>query len=124
MNGLRRNGMVAAALAAAAVGLGACGGDDEQPADQTSADAPAVAIKTFMYEPSPLTVPAGTTVMFTNEDDILHTVTSGERNNPTGDFDEDLDGPGTTAEVTFEKPGTVDYFCDVHQGMDGQVIVE
>ena len=45
-----------------------------------------------MYEPDPLTVDAGTTVTFVNEDDILHTVTSGRRAKPTEDFDEDLDG--------------------------------
>lgn len=126
MKGLGRNGALASLAVAAALGLAACGDDEEgaSGASESGATGAAVTIKTFMYEPSPLTVSAGTTVTFTNEDDILHTVTSGKRNNPTANFDEDLDGAGTAAEVTFDKPGTLDYFCDVHQGMDGQVVVE
>ena len=119
-------GALAAVAVAAALGLAACGGDEPatESGDGAEASAPEVAIKTFMYEPSPLTVEAGTTVTFTNEDDILHTVTAGTRAKPSGDFDEDLDGAGAAAEVTFDRPGTIDYFCDVHQGMDGQVVVE
>jgi plastocyanin len=133
MTPIKRNGALAALLATAALGLGACGDDDEgesasaggtTASEETAQGGSAVAIKTFMYEPSPITVAAGTQVTFTNEDDILHTVTSGTREKPTNDFDEDLDGAGATAEVTFDEPGTIDYFCDVHQGMDGQVVVE
>ena len=133
MTPTKRNGALAALLATAALALGACGGDDEgesastggaTASEETAQGGNAVVIKTFMYEPSPLTVAAGTKVTFTNEDDILHTVTSGTREKPTGDFDEDLDGVGSSAEVNFDEPGTIDYFCDVHQGMDGQVVVE
>lgn len=49
---------------------------------------------------------------------------AGTRGKPTADFDQGLDGNGTTAEVTFDRPGTIDYFCDVHQSMDGRVVVE
>ena len=108
----------AAGLVLAAVG---CGGDDVR---SDAGQGTEVTIRTFMYEPDPLTVDAGTTVTFVNEDNILHTVTSGRRAKPTKDFDEDLDGAGTTAAVTFDEAGTIDYFCDIHQGMDGQVIVE
>lgn len=131
MNGFSRNGVIATLAVATTLGFAACGGDDEDPAatpadatEEASAGGDAVTIKTFAYDPSPATVAAGTTVKFTNEDDILHTVTSGTREKPTAEFDEDLDGAGTTAEVTFDKPGTIDYFCDVHQGMDGQIVVE
>jgi plastocyanin len=133
MTPIKRNGALAALLATAALGLGACGDEDEgestsaggtAASEETAQGGSTVAIKTFMYEPSPITVAAGTQVTFTNEDDILHTVTSGTREKPTNDFDEDLDGAGSSVEVTFDEPGTIDYFCDVHQGMDGQVVVE
>jgi plastocyanin len=133
MTPIKRNGALAALLATAALGLGACGDDDEgesasaggtTASEETAQGGSTVAIKTFMYEPSPITVAAGTQVTFTNEDDILHTVSSGTREKPTNDFDEDLDGAGSSVEVTFDQPGTIDYFCDVHQGMDGQVVVE
>ena len=118
-----------AAAAALAGGLTACGEDAEPAGDAagTAAESKqpaAVAIRTFMYEPSPLEVERGTTVTFTNEDDILHTVTEGRRGDPVADgFDEQLDGAGTAAEITFDEPGTIDYICTVHAGMDGEVVV-
>ena len=116
---------VSAALLVSAAGCG--GGDAESTSTMSdttaAASADAVTIKTFMYEPDPVEVAVGTTVTFTNEDDILHTVTSGTREKPLKAFDEQLDGPATTAEVTFDEPGTIDYFCSLHDGMDGQVVV-
>jgi plastocyanin len=91
---------------------------------EASADGAAATIKTFMYEPDPLEVAAGTTVTWTNEDDIEHTVTAGKQGAPSGEFDEPLDGAGSTAEVTFDKAGTYEYFCSLHDGMDGTVVVE
>lgn len=126
---LRRTIGALAALAALAGGTAACGGDDEPAGDATpsaeeASGGVAVAIKTFMFEPDPLEVEAGTTVTFTNQDRILHTVTEGTRSNPVSDgFDEQLDGAGTSAEVTFDEPGTIDYVCTIHAGMDGTVVV-
>jgi len=112
-----------AALAALALSAAGCGGDEEsEPA--AAADGAAVTIRTFMYDPDPLEVVGGTTVTFTNEDDILHTVTEGTKESQAkGGFDEQLDGAGTTAEVTFDEPGTIDYTCTIHAGMDGRVVV-
>lgn len=118
-----------AAVAALAGGIAACGGDDEPagdvaPSAEEASDGVGVAIKTFMFEPDPLEVETGTTVTFTNQDRILHTVTEGTRSDPVnGGFDEQLDGAGTTAEVTFDEPGTIDYVCTIHAGMDGTVVV-
>ena len=119
-----------AGVAVLALGVSACGGDEESsPAGATAT------IKTFMYEPDPLEVDAGTTVTFTNEDDILHTVTEGTKADPVrGGFDLRLDGAGSTGEVTFDgagstgevtfdEPGTIEYTCTIHDGMDGRVIV-
>jgi plastocyanin len=106
---------VLAALVAAGAG---CGDDDEASGESTGAEA---TIKTFMYEPESLEVDAGTKVTWTNEDDILHTVTSTESGG--GAFDERLDGAGTTAEVTFDEAGTFEYICSVHDGMEGSVVV-
>ena len=106
---------------AVAIGLGACGSDEQA---EVAAAAPAASIKTFMYEPDPLEIEVGTTVTFTNEDDILHTVTEGTKERPVkGGFDLRLDGAGTTGEVTFDQAGTVKYTCTIHDGMDGTAIV-
>lgn len=82
-----------------------------------------VVIKTFIFRPDPLTVPAGTTVTFTNLDDILHTVTAGERGAPSGQFDGDLQGIDSTFRFTFDEPGTYAYHCTIHPGMDATVVV-
>lgn len=80
-------------------------------------------VKTFAFDPDPVRVEAGTTVTWTNRDEILHTVTSGVRDDADGMFDIELDGPGSVAEHTFDTPGTYAYHCSVHPGMDGVVEV-
>ncbi len=126
----RRTLTALAAAASLTLGLGACGDNSDSDSssgssgDDSSAAGTVVTIKTFAFDPNPITVDAGTTITFDNQDDILHTITSGTREKPTGEFDEDLKELGSTAEITFDKPGTIDYFCDIHQGMDGQVVVK
>jgi len=94
---------------------------DSQP-DATTAGAQ-VEIDTFQFEPESIEVDAGTTATWTNRDDILHTVTAGMPEMPTGNFDETLDGAGTTGSVTFDEAGRYDYFCSRHNGMTGTVVV-
>ncbi|MFN2290989.1 MAG: plastocyanin/azurin family copper-binding protein [Anaerolineae bacterium] len=76
------------------------------------------------FKPKEITIQAGTTVVWTNEDPLPHTVTSGTRDNPSGLFDSGTVGQGETFQFTFEEPGTYEYFCSIHPGMDGTVIVE
>ena len=109
---------VLAALAVAGTG---CGGDDSDGGEDASAAAAEATIATFMFEPDPIEVEAGTAVTWTNEDDILHTVTAVKSGGVT--FDERLDGAGTTAEVAFDEAGTYEYVCAVHDGMEGSVVV-
>jgi plastocyanin len=108
---------VLAALAAAGAG---CGGDDDTSGGEAAGTQ--ATIKTFMFEPDPIEVDAGTTVTWTNEDDILHTVTS-TKSGGAAAFDERLNGAGTSAEVSFDEPGTYEYICAVHDGMEGSVVV-
>ena len=82
-----------------------------------------VAIQTFQFQPSPLEIGAGTTVTWTNRDQILHTVTAGTPGAVDGRFDGPLDGTGTTYEFTFTEPGTYAYFCARHESMRGEVRV-
>lgn len=131
---------VAAVVAAAAL-TGACssGGRDTEGAAAADArptetsDTAAVTVKLFMFDPDPVRLEAGTTVTWTNQDQILHTVTAGTRTydeqgltreiTPTGQFDLPLDGQGSTASFTFTEPGTVAYLCKIHPGMDTEVVV-
>ena len=77
------------------------------------------------YNPSPLTIKVGTTVVWTNNDSTLHTVTSGlPSGGPVGTlFDSSYLGPGKTFNYTFSKAGTFDYHCTLHPTMVGKVIV-
>lgn len=71
------------------------------------------------YDPNLVTVSVGTTVLWTNNDAAIHTVTSKD-----GLFDSDIIASGENYERTFTEIGTFDYFCIVHPWMEGTVIVE
>ena len=83
------------------------------------------------YNPNPIMVNVGQTVLWTNDDFSFHTVTSGEvgDTNPDRIFDSGLAGStalastGKTYEYTFEVAGEYPYFCILHPGMVGKVIV-
>ena len=101
--------------------LGACGGSND-PA--VAGDTPgAVSIKGFLFKPDRVTIAAGTTVTWTNADDIAHTVTSGEPGTPSGDFDSGDKLEDETFSRAFSTPGTFAYFCKNHTGMRGEVAV-
>lgn len=110
-----------------ALAFAACGGSgDASPAsipEPGPGEGDQVLIKTFIFRPDPMTVSVGTTVTFTNLDDILHTVTAGERGAPTGAFDGQLDGIDSTFTFTFDEPGTYAYHCSIHPGMDAEIVV-
>lgn len=76
------------------------------------------------FLPSTLTVPAGTTVTWTNDDPAAHTVTSGQDSISDGVFDSNLFLAGKTFSHTFDAPGEYEYFCFVHLWMKGKVTAE
>jgi plastocyanin len=130
--------IVAASLLVAACGSSGDGSGSGGQAASTTSVAPAgasVAVDTFMFMPKDLHIHVGDTVTWTNHDSILHTVTSGRRGydpsdsgrvtatHKDGAFDMQLDGKGTTAQVTFTQAGTIHYFCDQHPGMEADVEV-
>ena len=85
-----------------------------------TASAPvAVKIDNFKFGPEDVTVPVGTTVTWTNRDDIPHTVVS-----TTGVFKSKVLDTDEKFSFTFTKAGTYNYFCSVHPKMTGKVIVQ
>lgn len=78
------------------------------------------------YNPSPLSVPVGTTVTWTNNDNTAHTVTEGNPsgNTPPNGFDSGILAPGKTFTHTFDTVGTIQYYCTLHPTMLGKVIVK
>ena len=80
-----------------------------------------VKIDNFSFGPTALTVPVGTTVTWTNRDDIPHTVVSTD--DPKAFKSKVLD-TGEKFSFTFSKAGTYPYFCSIHPKMTGKVIVQ
>jgi plastocyanin len=79
---------------------------------------PVVHIKGFTFVPASLSIKAGTTVTFINDDDDAHTVTSVSKAFDSGGLD-----TRDRWTYTFTKPGTFNYLCAVHPYMKGVVTV-
>jgi plastocyanin len=77
-----------------------------------------IAIQGFVYAPATLTVPAGTTVTWTNNDPVGHTVTDVNQAWSSPVFEQ-----SGTFSMTFDTPGTYSYFCLPHAIMVGTVEV-
>ena len=86
---------------------------------QTKAESTEVKIDNFSFGPQTLTVPAGTTVTWTNRDDIPHSVVSSE-----GAFKSRAMDTDDKYSFTFAKAGTYSYFCGLHPKMTGKVVVQ
>lgn len=83
----------------------------------SAADHP-VAIEGFKF-PASITVKAGDSVTWTNNDRAPHTVTA-----DNGAFDKQVAASGGSATITFSAAGTFAYHCNVHPTMTGTVVVQ
>jgi len=79
----------------------------------------AVSIENYAFQPDPITVAVGTTVVWTNRDEVAHTVVSSDKLFSSPELEVDR-----TFEYTFKKAGTFAYFCTLHPEMKGKVIVK
>ena len=92
------------------------------PAMTRAAAAPATAavqIGNFTFKEAVVTVKAGTTITWTNGDDIPHTVVSKD-----GLFKSRVLDSGDHFSFTFSKPGQFGYFCSLHPHMTGMIVVK
>ena len=106
--------IVAVVAFAALVGVSCGGGDDAEPEgggdDAGAAASVTLTASDFSFEPTDLTVAAGGTIEYTNEDDVEHNFTAEE-----ADLDEDVDPMGsTTIDLGDVEPGTYDFVCEYH----------
>ena len=77
-----------------------------------------VHIDNFVFQPAELKVKVGTTVTWTNRDDIPHTVVSaGKFRSKALDTDDKFT-------FTFTDAGDYKYFCSLHPHMTGMIKVE
>lgn len=97
----------------------ACGGDDGEATDgggtgggDTGGGGGSVTLTAadFAFQPESLTVAAGDTIEYTNEDDAEHNISAEE-----ADLDEDVEaGSSTTVDLADVDPGTYDFICKYH----------
>jgi plastocyanin len=119
---MTRNNMWVAGVAApvlTAMLLLFAGSPSVKASDQPSAANAAVKIDNFVFGPRTLTVPVGTTVTWTNVDDIPHTSVSTE-----GVFKSKVLDTDDKFSYTFTKAGTYAYYCTIHPKMTGQIVVK
>ena len=138
--------VIAVLLAGSALGLAACGGDEEPttaaqastPAATATAEAPATAakpkpkkappakpaaisaaIKGFAFAPQTIEAKVGQKITWTNDDAAPHTVTA----KSGGELDSGSLAQGASFSFTPTKAGTIEYFCAIHPSMVGTIDV-
>lgn len=124
-------GLAPALLALALVG---CSSASDGSSGETGTSDPDSTVTTDLlaFDPEQLTVEAGTEVTWQASDGVGHTVTTGTftvggdglrtEENPDGVIDAPL-SQGKDVTFTFEEPGTYVYYCSIHKGMSGEIVV-
>jgi plastocyanin len=87
---------------------------------QSAASANGISIDNFTFNPPTVTVKAGTTVTWTNKDDIPHGIASANNAFTRSKALDTDDG----FSFTFTTPGTYQYFCYIHPHMTGTIVVQ
>lgn len=133
--------LVLAVVVAAGCGSSSNSGGSNAPAASTPAStatgggtkggAATVTMKGFAFSPHILTIKAGTTVTWTNDDSVPHNVVSADSISltaaPTSMFNSGTMSPGATFSFTFSKAGTYYYVCTIHKtiaAMHAEVVVQ
>lgn len=136
-NTARRPRITAGILAVLALVLAfatACGSSGTSGAgtDTSLNKATTVSTSLLSFTPATLTVKVGSTVTWTDTDSIAHTVTTGTfvlgsdglrtSEHPDGLINMPL-SKGNNVSFTFTKPGKYIYYCSIHKGMSGEIVV-
>jgi YVTN family beta-propeller protein len=85
------------------------------PSNQAAAS---ITISGMAFSQQTVTVKAGQTISWTNQDSITHTVTADQ-----GKWDSGAIDPGKSYSLTLSLPGRYDYHCSIHPFMKGTVVV-
>jgi len=116
---MRNKLWMAVAIVLIALGIGRGTRANAAPAAAPAASEAAVKIDNFSFSPATITVPVGTTVRWTNHDDIPHTVVADDKTFKSKALDTD-----EQFTYTFTKAGTYSYFCSIHPKMTAVVVVK
>jgi plastocyanin len=103
-----------AVMSTAMSGTSARAGQDIKPAKTAAID-----IDNFKFGMASIDVVVGTTVIWTNHDDVPHTVVSSKKIFKSPPLD-----TGEAFSHTFNEAGTFEYYCSVHSRMTGKIVVK
>jgi plastocyanin len=92
------------------------------PSNQTAPSAGAISITNMMFTPSQISVQKGSTVTWTNDDNVTHTVID-DLSNVGGPASGNIE-PGSAYSFTFNKTGSFQYHCKLHPSMRGTIVVQ
>ena len=102
------------AIAPVAVAAGCGGSESSEPVATTQV----TMAKSYRFDPKVIEVDAGSTVIWTNDDNFMHTVKL------DGQEDHKVDR-GESVSIAFDTAGTYHYVCTLHsQDMSGEVVVK
>jgi plastocyanin len=119
LHSVRRRVIAAAALLLVGLAVASPVAMAAEAAAAIPAAPPEISIDNFTFGPNALTVKAGTTVKWTNRDDIPHTIIDKQRKV----FRSKVLDTDDSFSFTFNQPGTYEYFCGLHPHMTGQIVV-
>jgi plastocyanin len=127
--------LAAATAAACLIVLTACGSSDKPSASAPPASADGVTVDTGLlaFNPKTANVKVGQTVTWVGGDNIKHVLVQGTyqvggdglrtKEDDDGTFNLTLDRKGQKVTHTYTMPGTFTYFCTIHHGLNGTVVV-
>lgn len=104
--------LMCAMVLSAASGFAMAVGQTSDPTPKT------VRMKGMQFDPQSVTVQAGQTVQFVNDDQVTHNVVDSGDNISSGDIE-----AGKSWNYTFTKAGDYQYVCTYHSWMKGEVKV-
>ncbi len=88
--------------------------------DSAAATGAAIEIKNFAFNPTPIEIPVGGSVTWTNGDNVPHTATGLDR----AALQSGAISFGNSFTQEFGTAGSFDYFCEFHPNMKGTIVVE
>jgi plastocyanin len=90
-----------------------------EPASSSGGTTVAVQMKDILFVPEKVSARVGQTVVWTNEDDVAHTVKA----KSGADFASKALSKGDTYKAKLTKAGTIDYVCTIHPSQTGTITV-
>jgi plastocyanin len=112
--------LVVLVFATLSCGGGTSSGSESSTTASSSAGGGAqVVMKDIAFDPQTITINAGESVTWMNEDSVSHTVVA-----DNGEFESGQLGQGETFSFTFASAGTYPYTCTIHPGMKGTIVVQ